>query len=161
MSSFFFLNVHLCVFTFPCIFIFSLFFLSLSLSCVSVRYESCWSAIVDKLDGVIVCFDPLDKSQANDVRIWAEWFVKRANLLQGQAAIFCHGELAAQHKPLNVRASLSSEHTIPVPIINVSTNTAAAATQNIDAEGNLPETIAHKQFNLFIHNVIQNMKNQN
>ncbi len=107
---------------------------------------------------MLVCFDPLDKSQANDVRIWTEWFVKRANLAQGQAAIFCHGELTVQHKPLSVRASLNSDGTIPVPIINVSTS---LNNQTPDADGNLPETIAHREFHQFLHGVIQTIRNRN
>lgn len=37
------------------------------------KYEGCWPAICDKLDGAVVSFDPTNKSQANDVRIWCEW----------------------------------------------------------------------------------------
>lgn len=37
------------------------------------KYEGAWAAICDKLDGAIVAFDPTNKGQANDVRIWCEW----------------------------------------------------------------------------------------
>jgi Rab-like protein 5 len=82
------------------------------------KYEGCWAAICDKLDGALVCFDPTNKAQANDVRIWCEWFCKRANLFDGQVAIFAHGELSGNHKPLSVRAG---DRTVLVPIVNVST----------------------------------------
>jgi Rab-like protein 5 len=82
------------------------------------KYEGCWSALCDKLDGALVCFDPTNKAQANDVRIWCEWFCKRAKLHDGQVAIFAHGELSGNHKPLSVRAG---DRTVLVPIVNVST----------------------------------------
>lgn len=82
------------------------------------KYEGCWSAICDKLDGAIISFDPTNKSQANDVRIWCEWFCKRAKLYDGQVVIFAHGELSGNHKPLSVRAG---DRTVLVPIVNVST----------------------------------------
>lgn len=82
------------------------------------KFESCWPAICDQLDGCVVTFDPTNKGQANDVRLWCEWFCKRAELADGQVAIFAHGELSGSHKPLSVRAG---ERTVIVPIVNVST----------------------------------------
>lgn len=81
-------------------------------------YEACWAAICQNLDGIIVAFDPTNKSQANDVRIWCEWFCKRAHLVDGQVVIFAHGELSGNHKPLSIRAG---DRTVLSPIVNVST----------------------------------------
>jgi len=72
------------------------------------------------LNGIIVCFDPTSKAQANDVRIWCEYFSLNANLVSdGQGVIFAHGNLTAQHKPLSVRAG---KRNLSLPIVNVNLN---------------------------------------
>jgi hypothetical protein len=38
-----------------------------------------------------VVFDPTSKQQANDVRLWCEWFCKHGNLQNGQIVLFAHG----------------------------------------------------------------------
>lgn len=82
--------------------------------------ENLWPAAVKDLVGVMVVFDPTSKQQANDVRIWCEWFCKAAKLKTGQCIIFAHGALTSRHKPLSVRAGLGNEdRTISVPIVNV------------------------------------------
>jgi len=80
-----------------------------------------WPAACVDLLGVMVVFDPTSKTQANDVRIWCEWFIKAAKLKHGQCAIFAHGALTSRHKPLSVRAGLrkDDETTVSVPIVNV------------------------------------------
>lgn len=80
------------------------------------KYENCWPAIMKDLNGIVVIFDPTSKTQANDVRIWCERFCLCANLKEGQAIIFAHGNLTAQHKPLVVKAG---KRTVSMPIVNV------------------------------------------
>ena len=110
------------------------------------KYESCWSAICDKLDGAIIAFDPTNKSQANDVRIWCEWFCKRAKLYDGQVVIFAHGELSGNHKPLSVRAG---DRTVLVPIVNVSTINLPPA----EEDGTQPAGPAKQEFRNFMGGV--------
>jgi hypothetical protein len=82
------------------------------------KYEPCWPAIMKDLHGIIVAFDPTSKAQANDVRIWCEYFCKNANLQNDQCVIFAHGNLTSMYKPLSVRAGA---RTVMVPIVNVNT----------------------------------------
>lgn len=82
------------------------------------QFEPCWPAVVRDLSGIAVVFDPTSKQQANDVRIWCEWFCKAANLTSGQCVIFAHGALTARHKPLQVRTGGPNDP-ISVPIVNV------------------------------------------
>lgn len=81
------------------------------------KYENCWPAIMKDLNGIIVVFDPTSKAQANDVRIWCEYFCLHSNLKDGQGVIMAHGTLTAQHKPLAVRAG---KRQVMMPIVNVS-----------------------------------------
>lgn len=107
------------------------------------KFEGCWPAICDALDGAVVSFDPTNKSQANDVRIWCEWFCKRAGLSDGQVVIFAHGELSGVHKPLSVRAG---DRTVIVPIVNVSTTVQMQQ----DDDGEMPPTPAKSEFQNFL-----------
>lgn len=122
------------------------------------KYEPCWPAICDRLDGAIVAFDPTNKSQANDVRIWCEWFCKRANLHDGQVTIFAHGELSGTHKPLSVRAG---GNTVIAPIVNVSTQTSHFG--QTDEEGRTiltPAQVEFRQFLGMVYQVTQGQGNQ-
>lgn len=82
------------------------------------KYESCWPAILQNLDGIIVCFDPTSKQQAADVGIWCDWFCKGGQLTTGQCTIFAHGNLTAVHKPFKVQIGTRS---VMAPIVNVNT----------------------------------------
>lgn len=85
--------------------------------------EQLWPAVVKDLMGVMVVFDPTSKQQANDVRIWCEWFCKSSHLDTGQCVIFAHGALTSRHKPLSVKGGLGGvERTVSVPIVNVNFN---------------------------------------
>jgi len=110
------------------------------------RFEACWPAICDSLDGAIVAFDPTNKAQANDVRIWCEWFAKRARLKEGTMAIFAHGELSGIHKPLSVRAG---DRTLLVPILNVSTRNIPP----VEEDGTQPPVPAKIEFRKFMSSV--------
>lgn len=82
--------------------------------------ENLWPAVIKDLHGVMVVFDPTSKQQANDVRIWCEWFCKSAKLETGQCVIFAHGALTSRHKPLSVKGGTNGEtRTVSVPIVNV------------------------------------------
>ena len=66
-------------------------------------YEGCWPAIMHQLDAICVVFSPTSKAQANEVKVWCDWFAKRAKLEEGQVAIFAHGKLTAKHRPFNIK----------------------------------------------------------
>ncbi len=83
------------------------------------KYEGIWPSITDKVDGVIVIFDPTSREQANEVRVWCDYFARQGNLNNGQLAIFAHGELTQAHKPLTIKGA--GDKQIAAPILNVST----------------------------------------
>jgi len=85
------------------------------------QYEACWPAITKDLHGIAVVFDPTSKAQANEVRIWCQWFAKKAKLSSPQCVIFAHGNLSAQHRPLVVKLGSGDKvEQLSIPIVNVS-----------------------------------------
>lgn len=94
-----------------------------------MRFEACWPAVADEMHAVIVVFDPGSKQQAQDVRLWCEWFAARGRLQNEQCMIFAHGNLTANHKPLTVKAG---GRQLPMRIVNV--NLKARTDPEEDAE---------------------------
>lgn len=91
----------------------------------SDEYESCWPAIADRLDGAIILFDPTSKDQANDVRVWAENFIKLSGFKSnGQLIIWAQGTLDQIHKPLNLKLFPNNPNspTLSASIINININ---------------------------------------
>lgn len=109
---------------------------------------NCWPAVVKDLLGVMVVFDPLSKQQANDVRIWCEWFCKSAQLRTHQCTIFAHGALTSKHKPLSVKAGLSGDKIeVSVPIVNVNYQLVQ---ESADGQQKAKESRAKIEFNNFM-----------
>jgi len=102
------------------------------------KFESCWPAIMKDLHGVMVVFDPLVKSQANEVRVWCEFFSKGANLQSDQCVIFAHGTLTATHKPLSIKAGGS--RVVMANIVNANTNARQPQGKEADNGRLLPST---------------------
>ena len=50
----------------------------------SSEHESCWPAVCASLDGLILAFDPQQPQQLSDLKAFAEVFVSKAGLKQGQ-----------------------------------------------------------------------------
>jgi len=107
------------------------------------KYEGCWPAITDKLNGAIVVFDPTVKSQAHDVKLWCEWFCKRANLQDNQIVIFAHCELTQAHKPLTVKLG---DRSVVVPIVNVSTSLVSGPDGMLLPRDQLPARVQFRNF---------------
>lgn len=80
--------------------------------------ERGWPAVAAALDAVVVVFDPTSKAQATVVKPTGKYFVERSGLREGQVAVFAHGHLSAQHKPIHVSAG-EKRARVPTPIYNV------------------------------------------
>lgn len=53
-------------------------------------FESCWRAIMNEADGVILVYNPDIVSQDQQMSDWYEYFVKRNGLKDSQCLIFAH-----------------------------------------------------------------------
>ncbi len=53
-------------------------------------YETCWKAIMQDTDGVILIYNPDAPGQEQQLSDWYEYFVKRNGLKDSQCIIFAH-----------------------------------------------------------------------
>ena len=53
-------------------------------------YESCWRAVMNESDGVILVYNPDAPSQDQQMSDWYEYFVKKNGLRDSQCMIFAH-----------------------------------------------------------------------
>lgn len=86
--------------------------------------DACWPAVTVGLDALAVVFDPSSKAQAAVVKSVGKYFVGAAGLGEGQTAVFAHGNLTAQHKPLNIAGRGGAR--VPAPIFNVNLRAVGA-----------------------------------
>ena len=53
-------------------------------------YESCWGAIMNEADAVLLIYNPDAPSQDSQLGDWYDYFVKRNGLRDDQCLIFAH-----------------------------------------------------------------------
>mmetsp|Transcript_12354 Transcript_12354/g.24014 ORF Transcript_12354/g.24014 Transcript_12354/m.24014 type:complete len:191 (-) Transcript_12354:128-700(-) len=56
----------------------------------ATKYESCWPAIQQKADGVVIVYNPENPNHSAEVETWYEWFVTKAGLSSEQVLILAN-----------------------------------------------------------------------
>jgi len=111
------------------------------------EYESCWPALLQDLNGIIVVFNPANQTQTSDARVWCEWFCLKAQLGKGQCVMLALTEDSSlQHAPLVIMNG-----DFNVPIVNVSATPVAAAPGADPASA--PPTTAQRAFGKIINSM--------
>ena len=54
------------------------------------KYENCWVSILRDAHGVIMVYDPAQKTQEKDIELWHKAFVSGMNLPDSQVMLFSH-----------------------------------------------------------------------
>lgn len=85
-------------------------------------YESCWKAIMNEADGVVLVYNPDAPSQDQQLNDWFDFFVRKNGLRDEQCLIFAHRSGKA----------ISSERFRPPPLF--SKVTAALTTPQSSAD---------------------------
>lgn len=57
------------------------------------QYERCWPAIQDKADGVVLLYNPDNRSHAGEIGLWFEYFVQKAGMTPKQVMVFAHRKM--------------------------------------------------------------------
>eukprot|EP00762_Andalucia_godoyi_P003715 ANDGO_08641.mRNA.1 Intraflagellar transport protein 22 len=83
-----------------------------------LRFQSCWPALSQGCDGVLLVFNPDDKGQEKDVETYFRYFVQGPDLrLESQTALFAHRQAPPAQRVQKIKISKAL---VKVPIAQTS-----------------------------------------
>ncbi|GBG24997.1 Intraflagellar transport protein 22-like [Hondaea fermentalgiana] len=65
----------------------------------ATKYESCWPAIQQKADGVVIVYNPENPNHLAEVETWYEWFVVKTGLKQDQCLVLANDRNSGPEDP--------------------------------------------------------------
>lgn len=52
--------------------------------------EKCWPAIMENADGVMLCYNPGNRTQEHEITLWYEWFITNTAIAPGKCLLLVH-----------------------------------------------------------------------
>mmetsp|Transcript_23861 Transcript_23861/g.38349 ORF Transcript_23861/g.38349 Transcript_23861/m.38349 type:complete len:196 (+) Transcript_23861:87-674(+) len=100
-----------------------------------IKYEHCWPAITDGLNGLIIVYNPKNQMQSKEVSLWMEAFCKNSDVTSGQVVIWALN-LPTDQSPPPIKYE-GKTGTLRIPIVGVSISENPKANEDIQFNGDV------------------------
>ena len=67
------------------------------------KYETCWPAILNDVDAVVLVFNPDNHAHLNEIALWYDEFVSKANVPVSRCVVFAHHMKSAVGSQMQLR----------------------------------------------------------